>query len=87
MAYIDIKDIQIKLKGKEVKLLRQLEFAKKYANGISKQAVTHAMDNGSIDWTRLDGGKERLVVLTDKTLQYTPRADGGSQRSRMETSA
>ena len=82
MAEIKIDELNMTYQGKKVKLMRKAAFAKSHCNGISNQALDYAIKKDLIDYTKLEKSIERLIVLTDKTMSYTPREDGGT--SRME---
>ncbi len=83
MAEIKVDALNMTYLGKKVKVLRKAEFAAQHCNGVSNQALDYAIEQDQIDWTTLENSREKLIVLTDKTLSYTPRKDGGT--SRMET--
>lgn len=83
MAEIKMDSLNMTYQGKKVKVLRKAEFAKNHCNGITTQALDYLIDKDFIDWTLLEDSKQKLIVLTTKTLSYTPRSDGGT--SRMET--
>lgn len=48
------------------------EYTEKYGGQVSPQAISYAMDNDKIDFVRV--GKERLVVMTEKTKTYVPNS-------------
>lgn len=48
------------------------EYAKDYCGGVTPQAISHAIGTDKIDFVWL--GKERMVVLTKKTKEYTPNS-------------
>lgn len=83
MAEIKVDALNMTYQGKKVKVLRKAEFAEKHCNGVTNQALDYAIEKGQLDWTTLENSREKLIVLTDHTLSYTPRKDGG--QSRMET--
>lgn len=47
------------------------EFIEKYHAGVKPQSIYYAMDNDNIDWVDF-GGREKSVVMTDKTRLYIP---------------
>lgn len=47
------------------------EYVEKYGNGIKPQSLYYAMDNDLVDWVSF-GGREKYLVMTDKTRAYTP---------------
>lgn len=59
-------------------ILTPQEYADKYAEGITVQAVAYAMDNGYIDYTRIgENSRNRYVVMTEKTQAYAPNTNTG----------
>lgn len=46
------------------------EFIEKYHEGLTPQAVKYAMESDNLDYVKI--GSVYLVVLTEKTLSYTP---------------
>ena len=83
MSEIKINELNMSYKGKKVRVLRKAEFAKTHCSGVTNQALDYAIKQNLLDWTKLENSRETLIVLTDKTLLYEPRKDGGI--SRMET--
>ena len=65
----------------KVDILTPAEFAEKYANGVSTQALSYAMDNDKLDYVCI--GKNRFIVLTKKSKTYVPNSH--PNRSRMRT--
>lgn len=56
--------------ARKYEMLPIKEFCSKYADGVTPQAVSYAINNGYVDFLWL--GKERVVVMTEKTKAYTP---------------
>lgn len=59
-------------KAKKYEMLPIKEFCTKYGGGVTPQAVSYAINHGIVDFIWL--GKERLVVMTDKTKGYDPNS-------------
>lgn len=55
---------------KGIEVISIIAFAEKYCEGISTQAVGYAIYNDKIDYIKI--GRERLIVLTEKTKSYVP---------------
>jgi hypothetical protein len=53
-----------------VEVLSISDYAKKYADGVSLQAIDYAMKNDKIDYITIS--KDRHVVMTEKTRTYVP---------------
>lgn len=80
MAEVSKKVIAEKFKGK---LLTITEFRKKYAEGVSSQAVNYAIEHDLIDYVDI-GPRVRAIVLTEKTLKYAPnKSKKRNYKSRM----
>lgn len=47
------------------------DFRTKYAAGVSPQAINYAIDKGLLDYIEV-GPRVRIIVLTEKTLKYSP---------------
>ena len=59
-----------KVQGKDMLSLR--EFIDKYHEGLTNAALDYAMKRGDINYTRI--GRDRVIVLTDRTLSYNPNS-------------
>lgn len=51
------------------RLMKKTEFARS-VGGVHLTAINYAMDNGMVDYIRV--GRERVVLLTENTLNYEP---------------
>lgn len=61
------------------KVITIREFCDKYHDGVTPQAIDYAIKQDIIDYLRI--GRFRYIVLTDKTLAYTPNPS--SRRATM----
>lgn len=64
------------LKNEDVfktEVLSPAEYAKKYGNGIQKEAVYYAIANNHVDYIVL--GKRNFIVMTAHTRLYKPNAN------------
>lgn len=69
----EIKDKPLGMSFDEAKGFEMLpisKFCAKHGGNVTPQAVSYCINEGKIDFTWL--GKERLVVMTDKTKAYNP---------------
>ncbi len=68
------------------KVITITAFRKKYAEGVSSQAINYAIGNDLIDYLDI-GPRVRLIVLTNKTLAYTPNSSPkrGTHRELLQT--
>lgn len=69
---------QILIKGFEEKDHFDVEavtpeyFSENYGDGVSIQGLHYAMDKGHVDYFKLGIGRNRLIVMTEKTKTYNP---------------
>lgn len=54
----------------KLKYLTISEFIEKYHPGLTAPAINYAIKNDKVDY--FQPGRERLIVLTEKTLKYNP---------------
>lgn len=57
--------------AKGVVVLSVPEYCEKYGNGLKPQSLYYAMDKDIVDWVSF-GGREKYLVMTEKTKAYTP---------------
>ena len=68
----------------KIETLTVAEYSQKYGGGVSSQALSYAMENDKIDYVKV--GKERLIVMTERTKLYVPNthpARGEGKKTRM----
>jgi len=58
--------------GKEVLSVR--EYCQQYGKGLKEQSIYYAMENDLVDYVQF-GGREKYLVMTTKTKNYTPNAN------------
>ncbi len=56
----------------KVEVLSVSEYADKYGNGVSSQALSYAMDHDKLDYVRV--GNQRLICMTNKSKSYVPNS-------------
>jgi len=55
----------------EKKVTTIADFRKNYAGGVSAQAINYAIEHDLVDYMEV-GKRVRIIVLTPKSIQYTP---------------
>lgn len=60
------------------------EFRHTYANGVSAQAINYAIENDLVDYIDV-GPRVRIIVLTPKSLGYTPNNSPKRHREILKT--
>lgn len=81
MAEIKYKDL-VKATEEDKEILSIKNFIKKYHPGLTPESVHYAITKDKVDFTIPYEGRERFIVMTDKTESYTPI--NHPSRSRME---
>ena len=69
---MEIKRNEVLGNGKEVISVR--EYCEQYGKGLKEQSIYYAMDNNLVDYVQF-GGREKYLVMTEKTKAYTPNAN------------
>ena len=82
MAEIKYKDI-VKKKPTDVEILSIRDFIKNYHDGLTPEAVHYAIKNDKVDYTVPYNGRERFIVMTEKTQEYKP-INHPSRKSTLE---
>lgn len=67
MAELLIQDVV------KIPILSMQDWAKKYADGVTNSAIAYLLDEGVIDFIKV--GRQRVIVLTPKTLEYVPNSN------------
>lgn len=70
------KEIVVKPEGmpfeeaKKYEMMAITKYCEKHGGNVTPQAVSYCINKGQLDFVWL--GKERMVVMTPKTLEYKP---------------
>jgi hypothetical protein len=57
-------------KAMKLGIVSQKEFAEEHADGVTLSALDYAIRNDLLDYVKV--GRIRFIVLTKKSLEYTP---------------